>query len=504
MKILTAQQMREADAYTIKNEPIASIDLMERAAEACQNYLRREHTGKLVKVFCGVGNNGGDGLALGHLLKNALRRVNVYIIKNSNNASDDFITNEKRFKSTPTRIHYINGKEDFPNLTKEDFIIDAIFGIGLSRTIEGLAAEVVNYINASGARVISIDMPSGLFADEHTGELPVIHATKTLTFQCPKLAFFFPENAERVGEWEVLDIGLDKTFIAKIPSLKTVITKELIKTFLKTRKKFSHKGDYGHALLIAGGWGKMGAAVMMTKACLRMGTGLTTVHVSKHGVPIIQTAAPEAMAQIDFHEKYFTDNIEPEKYTAVGVGPGIGTEEGTQTALKHLMLYEKKVPLMLDADALNIIAANKDWLRIIPRHSILTPHPKEFERLTYRAANDFARHKMQIEFSKEHQVYVVLKGAHTCITTPEGEAFFNMTGNAGMAKGGSGDALAGMLTGLLAQGYSSLESCLIGVYMHGMAGDIAAKEIGMDGMTAGDIIGVIPKAWEKLRETENT
>jgi hydroxyethylthiazole kinase-like uncharacterized protein yjeF len=502
MKILTAQQMREADAYTIEHEPVASIDLMERAADSFSYHWSVYGKDKLF-IFCGPGNNGGDGLAIARIFNEDKSGVEIYII-NSDKYSEDFKVNEKRFTENHSeRIHYIKTTKDIPIITDNDGVIDAIFGTGLSKPVTGLAADVIRHINSSRATVISIDMPSGLFADAHTpAEHAVVHATKTFTFQSPKLAFFFPENVARVGEWEVLDIGLDKEFIAKLPSLKTVITEELVQSFLKTRKKFSHKGDYGHALLITGGYGKMGAAVMMTQACLRMGTGLTTVHVPKHGVPIIQTGAPEAMAQIDFHEKYFTDNIEPDKYSAVGIGPGIGTEEPTQTALKHLMLYEKKVPLVLDADALNIIGMNKDWLRIIPHHSILTPHPKEFARLTYAAPNDFARHEMQIEFSKAHNVYVVLKGAYTCITTPEGEAFFNTTGNPGMAKGGSGDVLTGMLTALLAQGYSPFETCLLGVFMHAMAGDLAAEKLGMDGMIATDIIEALPGAWKSLRSKE--
>jgi ADP-dependent NAD(P)H-hydrate dehydratase / NAD(P)H-hydrate epimerase len=499
MKILSAKQIREADAYTIKHEPVASIDLMERAAEIFVDRWRAYGVDKLF-IFCGPGNNGGDGLAVARMLMEDGYEPHVYILS-SDKYSEDFRTNEKRLKEKKSAgINYIKSAKDIPAMTKADVVIDAIFGTGLSKPVEGLAADVIHHVNASEAKVISIDMPSGLFADENTpADAAVIHATRTLTFQSPKLSFFFPKNADRVGDWQVLDIELDKEFIAKIPSTKSIITKELVQSFLKTRKKFSHKGDYGHALLIAGGYGKMGAAVMMTKACLRTGAGLTTVHVPKHGVPIIQTAAPEAMAQIDFNEKYFSDNIEPEKYSAVGVGPGIGTEEVTQTALKHLLLYEKKVPLVLDADALNIISMNKDWLRIIPGHSILTPHPKEFERLTYKAANDFARHEMQIEFSKAHNVYVILKGAYTCITTPEGEAYFNTTGNAGMAKGGSGDVLTGILTGLLAQGYSSLETSLLGVYLHGKAGDLAVQKVGQDGMIAGDIIEAIAEAWKNVR-----
>jgi ADP-dependent NAD(P)H-hydrate dehydratase / NAD(P)H-hydrate epimerase len=503
MKILTAQQIREADAYTIKHEPIASIDLMERSAKQFARAGVIDYQ-KRLKVFCGLGNNAGDGLALARLLKRNDRRVDVYIVRYSDKCSEDFLVNENRLKkASPTRLHDIKNKEDFPKLTNDDIVIDALFGIGLSKPVEGLAAEVIKHINNSGAEVISIDMPSGLFADGHTpAENAVIHADRTLTFQAPKLAFFFPENAERVGAWQVLDIKLHEKFISEIPASRSVITKALVQGFLKPRKKFSHKGNYGHALLITGSYGKMGAAVMMTKACLRTGAGLTTVHVPKCGNNIIQTAAPEAMATLDFHEKFYSDNIEPEQYSAVGVGPGIGKEEVTQTALKHLLLYEKTVPLVLDADALNIIAMNKEWLRIIPHHSILTPHPKEFERLTYKAANDFARHDLQIEFSKLHKVYVVLKGAYTCITTPEGDAYFNTTGNAGMAKGGSGDVLTGMLTSLLAQGYPPFEACLLGVYMHGLAGDIAAEKHGMDGMIAGDMIESIPEAWSKLRGKE--
>jgi ADP-dependent NAD(P)H-hydrate dehydratase / NAD(P)H-hydrate epimerase len=498
MKILTAKQLREADAFTIANDSIDSIDLMERAAKECVSNLMLMD--ERVIIFCGPGNNGGDGLAIARLLLPE-EDVSVFLIGDAGKRTDDFLTNLQRLSKLKFKnINEIKSKEDFPELSENDKVIDAIFGTGLSKPAEGIIAELIHHINSSHAYVISIDMPSGLFSDTHTPpEAAVIHPNRTLTFQSPKLAFFFAENVERVRQWDVLDINLNQKFIDELTPAKNVINQRQLRAFLKQRKKFSHKGDYGHALLITGGYGKMGAAVLMTKACMQMGTGLTTVHVPKHGLPIIQTAAPEAMAQIDFNEKYFSDNIEPDTFSAVGVGPGIGTEEITQTALKHLLLYEKKVPLVLDADALNIISLNKDWLKLIPHDSILTPHHKEFERLTYKAENDFARHEMQVEFSKFHRVFVILKGANTCITTPDGEAYFNLNGNPGLAKGGSGDVLTGMLAGLLAQGYTPAVASQIGVYMHGLAGDIAARNKGMESMIASDIINAIPEAFREMQ-----
>jgi hydroxyethylthiazole kinase-like uncharacterized protein yjeF len=501
VKVLSPAQMRQADAFTIANEPISSLDLMERAAANCVVWISKHYElQQPFSVFCGLGNNGGDGLAIARLMLNMHYQVKTYIVRHSGKSSIDFETNEKRLKRIArAEIMYVDDVADIP-VVQSTVIIDALLGTGLNKPAEGLLSACIRAMNNSGAEIIAIDMPSGLFADRHTAQdLPVINARHTLSFQCPKIAFMFPENARRVGEWVLLNIGIDPVFMESLEHHVFYLTATYIKTLLKTREKFSHKGSYGHALLIAGHYGSMGAAVLAARACLRSGVGLLTVHVPEQGVDILQISVPEAMVSVDTHETIFSLAPDVERFDAIGIGPGIGTEEPTQKALYKLMQQQS---IVLDADALNIISLNKYFCANIPARSILTPHPKEFERLTEKASNDFERFDMQMEFSRKHNVYVLLKGAHSCLTTPKGEVFFNSTGNPGMAKGGSGDILTGIITGLLAQGYNQLEASLIGMFIHGRAGDIAAEKLGQTGMVAGDIVDCLPEAFLRLEKTD--
>ena len=451
--------------------------------------------------FCGSGNNGGDGLAIARQLHLAGFKVKVYKIQLSKNYSEDFIINEDRFKILSGSIcQTISTFSEFPEINKEDIIIDSILGTGLNKAVSGLVADCIFAINKSGAKVIAIDIPSGLFTDKHSGiHSAIIKAHHTLSFQFPKLAFLFAENEDYVGDWQICDIGLSKKFIQEEPSQKFFLTKDFVKTTLKPRKKFAHKGTFGHALIIAGSYGKMGASILSANACLHSGVGLLTVHVPKNGYKIIQVTSPEAMVTIDTNATIFTDKIKTEIFSSIAVGPGIGIEPLTQNALKYLLSNSNK-PLVLDADALNIISLNKEWLKIIPANSILTPHVKEFERLTQKTENDFERHELQIEFSKKYNVYVILKGANSCITAPNGDCYFNSTGNQGMAKGGSGDILTGIIVGLLAQGYNNLESAILGVYIHGLAGDIAQKEKGEIGMISSDITNYLSTAFQTIQK----
>ncbi len=496
---MSPEQIREADAYTIAHEPISSVDLMERAASRCVEWIIN-HFGQQqhFSIFCGLGNNGGDGLAIARLLKHRNYKVTAYIVRYTDKASDDFLVNEQRLKRISGEdVVDIVTSADLPELQAGDIVIDALFGTGLSKSIEGLAADCIELVNRSMARVIAIDMPSGLFADRHTApDDAVVKTDYTLSFQCPKLAFMFAENAGRIGEWNILDIGLSRQFIKELDGTSFFLTEVFISNLLKPREKFSHKGTYGHVLLIAGKYTSMGAAVLAAKACLRSGSGLLTVHVPAMGVDIIQVSAPEAMVSADKDAETFSTAPDVSGYTALGIGPGIGTGPATQKALHEILQHRR--PMVLDADALNILGLNKSWLEHIPTDSILTPHPKEFERLTQKAANDFERHQLQLDFSKKYKVHILLKGAHSCLTTPEGQIYFNCTGNPGMAKGGSGDVLTGIITGILAQGYSPLETVLISMYVHGRAGDIARKKLGANGMTAGDIIESLPQAWMEL------
>lgn len=501
-KIFSVQQIRRADQYTILHQPVLSIDLMERAATACYNWIRDRYTVQdPFIIFCGTGNNGGDGLAIARLLLTAGYRVQAYMAGAETNATEDFLTNKKRLSEQDiSLVRQLHSVHDFPIIPAGTILIDALFGTGLSRSAEGLLADLIHYINAAATTVIAIDIPSGLLADQHSDpSSAIIRANYTLSFQFPKLAFFFPENGGYVGEWVVLDIGLSKNFIEEEPSSTFFITEDFIKTLLHPRPKFSHKGSFGHALLVTGSYGKMGAAILATDACLRSGVGLLTVHTPVCGYEILQTTHPEAMAVVDSGEQYVRDEIQTDAFNAVGIGPGLGTHPDTQLAVRYLLTNCKR-PIVIDADALNSISRQNEGEKTIPAHAILTPHLKEFARLVGETANDFSRHEQQLAFSQKYKVYLVLKGAHTCITTPEGETYFNTSGNPGMAKGGSGDVLTGMLTSLLAQGYSQKETCLLGVFLHGQAGDLAKQYLGETSMLAGDLIRYLPQAFISLQE----
>ena len=498
--IFTAQTIKVIDAHTILHEPITSINLMERASLKCTDLILKHYTTiKTLKVFCGLGNNGGDGLAIARQLISKGFKVEVYLIYYSDNCSPDFLINKAQLEKVNTQcIHEIKVSENLPKLNSDDVVIDAIFGIGLTKPLVGLSADIVNTINASKAKVISIDVPSGLFIDIHSDySSSIIKAHDTLTFQFPKLSFLFAENAVYIGNGHVLDIGLiiPKELLEMCDTF--YLTKSAITKILKPRQKFSHKGTFGHSLLITGSYGKMGAAILSSTSLLRSGAGLLTVCVPHCGYEIMQTSVPEAMTIVKGNDYLQLSELDLSPFSAVGIGPGIGTEQDTQEAVK-LILEQSIKPLVIDADALNAISHHKDWLKLIPENSILTPHPKEFERLTKPVTTDFERHQLQLEFSKKHHVLVILKGAHTCITTSDGKSYFNSTGNSGLAKGGSGDVLTGLLTGLLAQEYTPFETSLIGVFTHGLAGDITKEEKGEIAMIPSDIISNLPYAFLQL------
>jgi NAD(P)H-hydrate epimerase len=502
LPIFSATQIKAIDEFTIQNEPIASIDLMERAASKCSQWMMKHYDVETIfKVCCGLGNNGGDGLAIARQLLEHGYKVEVFIINYSDKYSHDFLINKKRLEALYAPfIMEVNDVSHLPHFKTSDVVVDALFGIGLSKPLFGLATECVKHINQSAEEVIAIDVPSGLLVDSFTDKNNIIvKATHTLTFQSPKLAYMFAENYAYVGNGHVLDIGLKWPEEIQNKIHAFYVTENSVKQLMKPRQKFSHKGTYGHSLLVVGSYGKMGAAIMSAHALLRSGAGLLTVCVPQCGYEIMQTSTPEAMALVEGNEYLQIKEINVSSYSSIGIGPGIGTEKETQLSVKHILDSSKK-PLVIDADALNAISLNKDWLSLIPQHSILTPHPKEFERLTKAVTNDFERHQLQIEFSKQYKVYVVLKGAHTCITTPEGESYFNSTGNSGLAKGGSGDVLTGLMTGLLAQGYLPFEASMIGVYVHGLAGDITKEEKGELAMIPTDVINHIPTAFKRLKE----
>ncbi|ARS36854.1 bifunctional ADP-dependent NAD(P)H-hydrate dehydratase/NAD(P)H-hydrate epimerase [Pontibacter actiniarum] len=496
MKLLTAAQTREADAYTINEEGISSIDLMERAAKAFTCWFENKfQPSEQVHVFCGPGNNGGDGLAAARLLHERKYSVHVYLVGDTSNPSEDFKTNLERLPQglEPTRVEQENS---LPALNGKACVVDALFGTGLNRPVTGLYAALIRLLNESGATVSSIDMPSGLYPDSQTPEEgAIIKANYTISFELPKLAFLLPQHEEYVGEWHVVPIGLSQQFVADAKTNLYVTTQSDIQHLLKPRKKFSHKGLYGHALLLCGGYGKIGAAVLSARACLRGGIGLLTVQVPQAGYTILQTAVPEAMTLTDKNRKHLSElPKEIDKYDVIGIGPGLGTERVTKTAIGQLLATASH-PMVIDADAINIIASSDKLKMQLPRNKVIfTPHPKEFERLVGKVKNDYDRLQHLREFCLEYQCYVTLKGSHTAIGTPEGKVYFNTTGNSGMATGGTGDVLTGVITALAGQQYSLEEACLLGVYLHGLAADLALHAVGEVAMTASDVIDFLPKA----------
>lgn len=497
LKILNTSQIRELDDYTIKHEPIASIELMERACHAFVSWFTRHvEVTKKVGVVCGTGNNGGDGLGIARLLNEWSYSVKVWIVRGTVPESPDFKLNLEQLRGK-VDIFEIISESDQSLFEDRDVLIDAIFGSGLSRPAEGIYAQAIRCINNTKVLRVAVDIPSGLMADKPSyGE--IVKAHNTITFQAPKLSFLLPETSAFVGDWHVVDIGLSKVYIENAETKYYLLEKSDIQGILRPRSKFQHKGNFGHALLISGSYGKIGAAILSARAAMRSGVGLLTIHIPKCGYDIIQTSIPEAMVSVDESELIFSSIPETKNFDAVGIGPGIGQDKQTVMALTKL-LDTLDNPVVLDADALNILGANRELLHLVPKGSILTPHPKEFERLVGSWSTDFERLGKQIDLSRKTNTVVLLKGAYTTIAIPEGKIYFNNTGNPGMATGGSGDILTGLLTGLLAQGYSSGESAILGAWIHGLAGDQAANTFSEQAMIASDIIDHFPVAFASIR-----
>ena len=505
MKILTSSQLKELDKYTIAHEPIASIDLMERAAIALTNaIIRRWDKSFKMVVFAGPGNNGGDALAVARMLSQRGYHVEVFLFNTKGKLSEECQTNLERLKMCGS-VYFteISTQFDPPELTESHVVIDGLFGSGLNKPLSGGFAAVVKYINASKAQVAAIDIPSGLMGEDNTYNIRqnIVHADVTLSIQLPKLSFLFPENEDVVGEWELLDICLKQSYIDATASPFSILGEEVIRPIIKPRKRFAHKGSFGHGLLIAGSYGMAGASILSAKACLRSGIGLLTVHTPIHNHDILQISVPEAIVQTDIHERYFAQPTDLSRYKAIAIGPGLGQEEDTALAMME-QIQGSNLPIILDADAINILSTHRNWLSRLPKRCILTPHLGELERLIGKCMDTYERLTKVKELAAYLQSYIIVKGAWTTIVTPEGEYFFNPTGNPGMATGGSGDVLTGILLALVAQGYSREEACKLGVYIHGLAGDIAAEEMTETGMISSDIINALPNAWKKIRQTD--
>lgn len=483
-------EIHEADEYTISHEPIASIDLMERASRAFVSSFIQDFPVdyKKIIILCGLGDNGGDGLAIARMLYALGYELEVRLVNHSTKQSGNFQINFERLKNRISP-EWINTPDEIPDFQTKDLVIDAILGVGLSRPLEGLIKAVIEKLNKSKAEIIAVDIPTGLFADSLNDKDDIIATSvHTITFQLPKLAFVLPQNADFVGDWKIVDIGLHKEFIEGINTQYEYTDIETAGALIKPRSKFANKGNFGHALMMAGSYGMIGAAILSTRACLRSGVGKVTVYAPKCGYEILQTSVPEAMCLPDESEEFLSETPKLENYQAIGIGCGIGTQAETATLVEEV-LRKVKAPIVIDADALNIIAADRKLLKLIPEGAVLTPHPKEFQRLMGKKwENDYEKLDLLRDFAVKHHCIVCLKGAFTAVALPDGTIHFNSSGNAGMAKGGSGDVLTGMILALLAQGYAPPEAAILGVYEHGLAGDKAAQIKGTTAMIASDII----------------
>ena len=503
LKIFETQQVKELDQYTIQHEPITSIDLVERAAtrfihEFCRRYSKQTR----VVIFAGQGNNGADALAIARLLSEEAYRVETYLFNPTDHLSPDCEANKRRLLLLD-RIDFTEvgrGDFDLPELTAHDVVIDGLFGSGLNRPLTGGFAEVVDYINQSEAHVVAIDIPSGLFGEDNRGNdrEAIVKANLTLTFEFPKLAFFLPENAPYVGEWKTLDIGLHPDALEEMETPYYLVTEDDIAEEIHPRPRFGHKGTFGHALLIAGSKGKLGAAILAAKACLRGGAGMLTVHVPTRAEAIFQTSFPEAMLSFDTNTDFFSSVPELSPYAAIGIGPGLGQHMESAAAVERVLQTYGK-PMVIDADAINLLASNKSLIDRVPERSILTPHPKEFDRVAGESATAYERLMKARDFAIAHRVVVVLKGAYTAICTTSGNIYFNACGNSGMATAGSGDVLTGLILSLLAQGYAPESAAVVGVFLHATAGDLAAAFTSEESLIASDLINFFGKAFKQVK-----
>ncbi|RKN77998.1 NAD(P)H-hydrate dehydratase [Ulvibacterium marinum] len=499
MKIFTAEQIYLADKSTIKNQQISSAELMERAATGIFDWIHRRMQGAQVKIhlFCGIGNNGGDGIAVARHLQDHGYNIGVYVVNYSKKRSQDFLVNLERLKERKIWPVFLEEGSEFPGIGRDDIIIDAVFGIGLNRNPDDWVGRLIRHLNDSDAFILSIDVPSGLFLDRGVGESKaVVKANYVLSFQAPKLIFFLPGTGIYSNNWEVLDIGLDPSFMASTETDYELIGKNEVLPLYIPREKFSHKGTFGHSLIIGGSHGKIGAVTLAAKACLKVGSGLVTAYVPQCGYIPLQTFLSEAMVITDEGEKcieHLDFEIEP---TVIGIGIGLGVSDKTVKAFSDFLSKNEK-PLVIDADGLNILSKHKELIGKIPAQTVLTPHPKELERLIGTWKDDFDKLVKAKAFSKKYDCVLVIKGAHT-ITIYKDKGYINSTGNPGMATAGSGDALAGIITGLIAQGYEPLSAAVFGVYLHGRAGDIVVEKIGYQALTASDIITHMGEAYLDL------
>jgi NAD(P)H-hydrate epimerase len=505
MIILNEAQIKAWDAYTIA-KGISSLELMEQAAIAVTDKLDLllGEEDQEVLIICGNGNNGADGLAIARLLLDMDYIVDVFVSLEGDHTPEWKANYERLMNKDPEQleIHTVWDPEKI-ELSTSGTVIDAMFGTGLKRPLSGKWLEIANWMNEQSNLTVAIDMPSGMYVDRAPdGE--VVYADLVLTFQCQRLAFMMPESEPHFGEVLVCNIGLSDTFLLEHDIRNFELSYYYLLPFLIDRNRFSHKGDYGHGLLVAGSLGKAGAAILAAGAAMRSGLGLLTAQIPGIMYSILQAAVPEAMVILDEKQHHISGIMIPEKIAALGIGPGIGKDPVTVEAISKLLKSKPAIPMVWDADALNILAMHKELLDMLPAGTIITPHPGEFDRLFGEQDDHYSRFATAQREAQQRKINIVLKGGITIICQSNGVSFFNTRGNPGMATAGSGDVLTGVILGLLSQGYSSDYASLLGVYIHASAGDLAAEDQGYESLIASDIVEYLGEAFEELRHREPT
>lgn len=505
MKIFSSELIKPIYKATCEKQGINSIDLLERAASAvCCEIVSRFNPSQRFVIMAGPYLNGGDALAVGRMLfEQGYKNLEIFLFNVVGKLSHDCELEKDRLKEIEgIDFNEVTHNFEPPKLNSHDVIIDGIFGCGIKGPLQKGFINLIRFVNDSGAYVISIDVPSGLSGEwnENVSRRDMIHANLTLTFQFPRLAFFFEENEEVIGEWKVLDIDLEESAMKDIPVDFMLVETRNVRPLIKPRKNFSNKRDYGAALIFAGSTGMSGAAAFAARSCLRSGAGLVTVHSAKVSLPIVQSLIPEAMFEPDRNENFITDMSVHHNFQSVAVGPGIGINDKTVDALESL-LKNYKNPLVLDADALNCMAARPHLLSLLPSQSIITPHAGEFDRLFGECGGNEQRLRKAIDMAKYYNIIIVLKGHYTATVRPTGRVYFNSTGNPAMATAGSGDVLTGVITSFVAQGFRTEQAATIGVFVHGLAGDLANEKWGEYGVLASDIADNCGLAIKNIIET---
>ena len=505
MKIYTATEIKQVESHAFEHESIQPIDLMERAASTiCEEIKSKWGTETSIKVFAGSHNNGGDALAVSRMLAQCGYNLEVFLFNTNGHLTPECEINRDRLVATCPQVtfHEISTKIDLPKITKDDLIIDGLFGVGLNGSINGSYTLLIKFLNNSEGTIISIDIPSGMHCEDNSQTLShqIVHADYTFSLHAVKPAFLLADCQQYIGKCKILDIGLENNTHPDIKTRYTLDEEDEMRELIKPRNPFGNKGTFGHGLLIAGSYGMAGAAIIAAQATLKSGIGKLTIHTPAANNTILQTSVPQAVIHHDEDNYVFTTAEYGEEYQAVAIGPGIGQKKETAVALMEQITHTLK-PLVIDADGLNILSNHKGWMQQLPKNSILTPHPKELSRLFGETTSDYGMLCIAREEAQRLQIFIICKNHYTAICCPDGHIYFNTTGNSGMATAGTGDALTGILLSLLSQGYTARDACRLGCYIHGLAGDIAAEKLTEEGMTVMDLINEIPSAIKELKNS---